>query len=77
MDKGHKEEIAYSGGMGLTLGERRPIYPLEWDIALEQAPDRTTCSGFMRPSKTKREAPLGGNDLTRVPGDAGQRRSAC
>lgn len=43
MDKGYKEEIAYSSGMGLNLGERRRIYPLEWDIALEEAPDGTTC----------------------------------
>ena len=43
MDKRRKEETAFFQGMGLMLGERRPIHPLEWDIALEEAPDGTTC----------------------------------
>lgn len=43
MDKGHRKEIAYSEGMGLSLGERRPIHRLEWDIALEEAPNGKTC----------------------------------
>jgi hypothetical protein len=43
MHKGHSQEIAFSQGMGLNLGERRPIYRLEWDIALEEAPDGKTC----------------------------------
>ena len=43
MDKGHRKEIAFSGGMGLSLGERRPIHKLAWDIAFEQTPDGKTC----------------------------------
>lgn len=43
MDKGHRKEIAYSGGMGLKLGERRRIHRLEWEIALEEDPDGKTC----------------------------------
>jgi hypothetical protein len=49
MDKGHRSEVAFSGGMGLMLGERRPI-DSGWEISLETAPNGETCYRIYEPT---------------------------
>ena len=43
MDKEPRVEIAFADGVGISLGERRQIYRLEWEIGYERAPDGRNC----------------------------------
>ena len=48
----HEEEI-FHDGMGLELGESRPIPKTEWSIALERAPDGQQCLTINRDDRSK------------------------
>jgi len=43
MGKRPRREIAFEQGMGLRLGESRPIQNTEWNISLERAPNGQSC----------------------------------
>ena len=51
MEKQPRQEVAFEGGMGLRLGERRPIYRdlPGWEISLETAPNGRTCFRIHEP----------------------------
>lgn len=52
MEEQPRQEVAYNGGMGLRVGERRPIslrLP-GWEISLENAPDGNMCFRVHEPA---------------------------
>lgn len=52
MEDQPRSDIAYRGGMGLSMGERRQIGDLQWDIALERTPDKKSCFRIFGPTKS-------------------------
>lgn len=47
MGREHIVEVVFEDGMGLSLGEVRPIPNTEWLISLESAPNRDACFRIM------------------------------
>jgi hypothetical protein len=43
MERQPRVELAFADGIGISLGERRPLANLDWDLAYERAPDGRFC----------------------------------
>lgn len=68
MERRPRQEVAFDGGMGLRLGERRPICPdlPGWEISLETAPNGRRCFRIHEPGPTIKTAKRARNVPTRT-----------